>query len=71
MKGLATLSSDRLVYVFSLGEEAAEGFMNLKPFEMKQLLYHILSGNEISFKRGLSFNCLYTAQRTQCMMTFM
>jgi len=33
------------------GEEAAEGFMNLKPFEMKQLLYHILSGNEITFKR--------------------
>ena len=37
------------------GEEAAEGFMNLKPFEMKQLLYHILSGNEISFKRGELF----------------
>eukprot|EP00112_Aurelia_sp_Birch-Aquarium-sp1_P009484 Seg208.3_Seg208.2_Seg208.5 transcript_id=Seg208.3_Seg208.2_Seg208.5/GoldUCD/mRNA.D3Y31 product="Phosphorylase b kinase regulatory subunit alpha liver isoform" protein_id=Seg208.3_Seg208.2_Seg208.5/GoldUCD/D3Y31 len=36
------------------GEEAAEGFMNLKPFEMKQLLYHILSGNEITFKRDAS-----------------
>ena len=40
--------------VFS-GEDAAEDFMNLKPFEMKQLLYHILSGNEITFKRG---NCV-------------
>eukprot|EP00795_Rhopilema_esculentum_P000411 gene411-10079_t len=36
------------------GEDAAEGFMNLKPFEMKQLLYHILSGNEITFKRDSS-----------------
>lgn len=29
------------------GEDAAEYFMNLSPFEMKMLLYHILSGKEL------------------------
>ncbi|XP_078369919.1 phosphorylase b kinase regulatory subunit alpha, liver isoform-like isoform X2 [Oculina patagonica] len=29
------------------GEDAAEYFMNLSPFEMKTLLYHILSGKEL------------------------
>ena len=29
-----------------VGEDAAEYFMNLSPFEMKILLYHILSGKE-------------------------
>ncbi|KAJ7372040.1 Phosphorylase b kinase regulatory subunit alpha [Desmophyllum pertusum] len=29
------------------GEDAAEFFMNLSPFEMKTLLYHILSGKEL------------------------
>lgn len=29
------------------GEDAAEHFMNLSPFEMKTLLYHILSGKEL------------------------
>lgn len=29
------------------GEDAAEHFMNLSPFRMKRLLYHILSGKEV------------------------
>ena len=35
-----------------LGEDAAEYFMNLSPFEMKTLLYHILSGKELVLTNG-------------------
>ena len=35
-----------------LGEDAAEYFMNLSPFEMKMLLYHILSGKELVLTNG-------------------
>ncbi|XP_032231174.1 phosphorylase b kinase regulatory subunit alpha, liver isoform isoform X3 [Nematostella vectensis] len=34
------------------GEDAAEYFMNLSPFEMKTLLYHILSGKEFGITDG-------------------
>ena len=34
------------------GEDAAEFFMNLSPFEMKTLLYHILSGKELVVSNG-------------------
>ncbi|XP_020901994.1 phosphorylase b kinase regulatory subunit alpha, liver isoform [Exaiptasia diaphana] len=34
------------------GEDAAEYFMNLSPFEMKTLLYHILSGKEFGISDG-------------------
>ena len=34
------------------GEDAAEYFMNLSPFEMKTLLYHILSGKELVVSNG-------------------
>ncbi|CAH3142471.1 unnamed protein product, partial [Porites evermanni] len=35
------------------GEDAAEYFMNLSPFEMKMLLYHILSGKELVVPNGM------------------
>jgi hypothetical protein len=33
-------------------EDIPELFMNLSPFEMKTLLYHILSGKEFNVSRG-------------------
>ena len=37
-------------------EDIPELFMNLSPFEMKTLLYHILSGKEFNVSRG-KHNC--------------
>ncbi|CAH0717291.1 unnamed protein product, partial [Brenthis ino] len=37
------------------GEEASEHLLNLSPFEMKNLLYHILSGKEFAINSGKSF----------------
>lgn len=34
------------------GEAAAEYLLNLSPFEMKNLLYHILSGKEFAVSSG-------------------
>ena len=34
------------------GEEASEHLLNLSPFEMKNLLYHILSGKEFAINNG-------------------
>uniref|UniRef100_A0A8B9ZCA7 Phosphorylase b kinase regulatory subunit n=1 Tax=Buteo japonicus TaxID=224669 RepID=A0A8B9ZCA7_9AVES len=35
------------------GEEASESLMNLSPFDMKNLLHHILSGKEFGVERSL------------------
>lgn len=37
------------------GEEASEHLLNLSPFEMKNLLYHILSGKEFALTSGKKF----------------
>lgn len=34
------------------GEQASEHLLNLSPFEMKNLLYHILSGKEFAISSG-------------------
>lgn len=34
------------------GEEASEHLLNLSPFEMKNLLHHILSGKEFALTSG-------------------
>lgn len=34
------------------GEEASDRLLNLSPFEMKNLLYHILSGKEFAINSG-------------------
>ncbi|KAG8137310.1 hypothetical protein E2320_004576, partial [Naja naja] len=36
-----------------LGEEASESLMNLSPFDMKNLLHHILSGKEFGVERSM------------------
>lgn len=36
------------------GEAASEHLLNLSPFEMKNLLYHILSGKEFAVSSGES-----------------
>lgn len=36
------------------GEAASEHLLNLSPFEMKNLLYHILSGKEFAVSSGKS-----------------
>lgn len=45
------------------GEQASEHLLNLSPFEMKNLLYHILSGKEFAISSGNNsihlFFCLY------------
>lgn len=38
--------------LFKLGEEASESLMNLSPFDMKNLLHHILSGKEFGVERS-------------------
>ena len=50
LKVKASYSALKLVCV---GEDAAEHFMNLSPFEMKTLLYHILSGKELVVTTGM------------------
>lgn len=42
------------------GEEASESLMNLSPFDMKNLLHHILSGKEFGVERSSEFvsSCL-------------
>lgn len=37
------------------GEAASEHLLNLSPFEMKNLLYHILSGKEFAVSSGNYF----------------
>lgn len=37
------------------GEQASEHLLNLSPFEMKNLLYHILSGKEFAVSSGMNF----------------
>lgn len=34
------------------GEEASEHLLNLSPFEMKNLLHHIMSGKEFALSSG-------------------
>lgn len=36
------------------GEQASEHLLNLSPFEMKNLLYHILSGKEFAVSSGMN-----------------
>lgn len=40
------------------GEQASEHLLNLSPFEMKNLLYHILSGKEFAVSSGMQFNII-------------
>lgn len=40
------------VHVISTGEEASESLMSLSPFDMKNLLHHILSGKEFGVERS-------------------
>lgn len=35
-----------------LGEDAADDLMNMSPFQMKSLLYFILSGKEFKVEQG-------------------
>lgn len=42
---------ENLTRLFS-GEEASESLMNLSPFDMKNLLHHILSGKEFGVERS-------------------
>lgn len=44
--------SDFFLIFFNLGEEASESLMNLSPFDMKNLLHHILSGKEFGVERS-------------------
>lgn len=37
------------------GEEASESLMNLSPFDMKNLLHHILSGKEFGVERSSEY----------------
>lgn len=49
----------------SAGEEASESLMNLSPFDMKNLLHHILSGKEFGVERSsesLSLSLLKTGR---------
>lgn len=39
----------------SAGEEASESLMSLSPFDMKNLLHHILSGKEFGVERSSEF----------------
>lgn len=42
------------------GDEASEHLLNLSPFEMKNLLYHIISGKEFAISSGIysKKNCI-------------
>lgn len=56
------------------GEEASEHLLNLSPFEMKNLLYHILSGKEFAINSGeaitiIIFSLSY-AQNIQTVVIF-
>ncbi len=37
------------------GEEASESLMSLSPFDMKNLLHHILSGKEFGVERSSEY----------------
>lgn len=39
----------------STGEEASESLMSLSPFDMKNLLHHILSGKEFGVERSSEY----------------
>lgn len=39
----------------SAGEEASESLMSLSPFDMKNLLHHILSGKEFGVEKSSEF----------------
>ena len=44
------------------GEEASEHLLNLSPFEMKNLLHHILSGKEFAINSGKYYLSKYRKQ---------
>lgn len=46
------IKAECTLIIVCLGEDAAEHFMNLSPFRMKRLLYHILSGKEVVSTSG-------------------
>lgn len=45
-------------YTF-VGEEASESLMSLSPFDMKNLLHHILSGKEFGVERSSELFSLF------------
>lgn len=56
------LGEERLMLAFFLSfslsaEEATESLMNLSPSDMKNLLYHILSGKEFGVERSGELDC--------------
>ena len=52
------------------GEQASEHLLNLSPFEMKNLLYHILSGKEFAVSRGKQKNFENVLLVKMCMPFF-
>lgn len=42
-----------------VGEEASESLMSLSPFDMKNLLHHILSGKEFGVERSSEWNFFF------------
>lgn len=50
-----------LSWVISVsGEEATSNLLNLSPFELKNLLFHILSGREFVVSEGEYIRDMYT-----------
>lgn len=48
-------SKNEKLYDIFVGEEASESLMSLSPFDMKNLLHHILSGKEFGVERSSEF----------------
>lgn len=48
-------------YTF-VGEEASESLMSLSPFDMKNLLHHILSGKEFGVERSSELFSLFFSE---------
>lgn len=48
------------------GEQASEHLLNLSPFEMKNLLYHILSGKEFAVSSGESLFTIFIYINLSC-----
>ena len=40
-------------------EDASDHLLNLSPFEMKNLLHHIMSGKEFNIGSGIVFNSVF------------
>lgn len=53
-------------YYSSTGEEASESLMSLSPFDMKNLLHHILSGKEFGVERSSEFSFLSVPSLRDC-----